>query len=1672
MTSDYGFTLDLGQPVRIEGLPDLRRYVVTPVAPSTYPVTLLNVSPVLVSRGTGTSAVVFDAHTVRILVAALPPGVVVGDYLFLNGQRNAEGFLRIQSLVVVDTVMNITVDRTLMPIGTNNGYIPWVWTEAPQVLRLTTTEGRDGALYQVTVEGLQSTGGTAVWVQQTLAMVSERPRVTSVECLEEGQVLVTFSEEMRPDAALTDPAEYQLEKMGALRGRFGTDAFGLSPFGSGYERVLPPPPPVRVRRVSPVSSTQVVLETQGLERASYRVTVNAQGTPKDLAGNPIDPAFNSTIFAVSPPVTQRSIFVDHGPIARPPLTLQAGVGVTFLSQDTLLLTGGGFDTSVLGLQVTLGGTSQNDGTYQILSVLTPTRLRVRASFTIPDAGQLLATWAVFDSRDGEIADDPAHVTVTVNGIPVRPEAVVGLLGQIVLPVAPGPADDVKVSYSWVRNPTVDLRRLNSREFKLNGWNQDTGRLHDASGHKYRYNNVLSTPSAITSPTPFQQGTNATFSLLTRIQLNDGKVLPGYTGLNIAILSGVNAGVYDIVGVPDSTHVDVGAAFDTAAPAAPWTIGDTADLQARLPQPLLRDLKYRAFERAYTASLNDPTTFRLNSPKNRIAFPLLSRTVSSSFIHYEPYGLPESDPTSPWNRVGLGTVGVVATELSVSAVPAAPGNFVYWNRDVDQTFPHVFAATWRVVVSATPVPQGVFTGVAFGYANDKKAVVVGYLLDGGVAKIGFLKRGSGNNPALLVAWSGGLDTFGSPTGNPATLDWTIPHSFRTYQDPAGVIRLYLDGGIIESLRITQDELPYLEELDTPFSTLQGVYFGHLSRTATSTSVWDYVRYTVLPTNPLQTAPSMFVSYEGNVLPEVASSPWTPIGYHGTETILSSAFLLLDSTSAVVSPTPYMGGDFRGYVRMEPLLATDAEVVLDLEFAARSWTHGITPNALTAIIDDGSRFVQLSFLADRVSPKISYGGNQLPPAPWFEVTAGAPTSQMLGRTLRVSNPTSLDALLFIQDDNAPVASVSRVIGPSDYILEARMRPLSYVADLVTGFSGVVAQAYDSTKTVGFYLSDVAGVRSVVLFGINGFGAVVVVATVPFEWWDGLSHTYRVVCAAGSDAVTLWVDGTLLHIEAYGAFTSPGVTPTGHVSFGSSIPGSQASVLVDWDYCNVWRVGTSAKRYVGMWRGHDPDNFSGYHLPTKVSSSQAFVAGNAMSDLTVDFVVAGVAVGDLLVVDEGPNKGTYTIASVAPTVLTLIGVGPIVWVAQPTTIAYRILRETDWTQTHRYRIVKDPAGSFVSVLLDAVSAPLLAVPYDVTTLPASAQGLARVVSGSVPSILWGAMDPTNLSQTSWDYVRYGITRSPTELRIAPHHEVTNQVNVVASPEHLTTDIRHAHTGYSSCSTGIPPHTSPDFLRDENLIAFTLLNEGTPLVPSTQTWEVRQPQPVRVFVAGLGSLANVLNSNGFRLNEPGVMTKLLVPDDVLYRQLTVVERTTGGAGLLTPFSDEEGPQSFGPLFYTREVCLDYDGSVLPELDTTAGTPWAYEEAGPSIGHIQRSVFGGILTYGTDGVGGTSIYRNPTPLTTQVGLGVRVGFRLKVLSDGSGGVGDSQIRFGFSAYGLTMALAFVSVPPGVRYVLCYDLTSNIVVGGRPFDYLDGAYHTYVIERAPGSQTLRILLDP
>jgi hypothetical protein len=1025
---------------------------------------------------------------------------------------------------------------------------------------------------------------------------------------------------------------------------------------------------------------------------------------------------------------------------------------------------------------------------------------------------------------------------------------------------------------------------------------------------------------------------------------------------------------------------------------------------------------------------------------------------------------------------LGAPVVAAGSLVVvdnSAQTFPTGSPLFWTRAIDLSFDHVFSAAWRFSLDAVTASEGVWTGIVAGYANEHVAYVIGYLDDGGVRKIGLLKRGARDSVAVADAWTGGLDSNGVATGAPVPLDWSVQRSYRLFTDREGVVRLYVDGSIVGTLRMTADEAPFLEELNAPFDEIQGVFFGSLSRPAMSTSTWDFYRYLSQPINAFQTSPSSFVSYEGDVLPEADASPWTPIGFHGTARI-SLGVLILDSTSATDVATSasagLIGGDFHGYVKIEPLLAASSQVVVDVGLQMLTQTHGVDPDGLMVAVDDGTRLMQLCFFPSESCPRLSYGGRSLPdefaPFVWStgnEARRGASLGNqsvaMRGRLLRITDTSTTDGRVYFIEDDVPSESAFRVIDSTfDYFFETRLEVISYDADS-SGFAGAFAQVFDGVRAIGIMLVEIAGVRYVA-FHSDGV-ELGVSARFPFNWNDGAPHTYRVRKSTAGNLVTVFADGAFLISFAYNGFGAP-APDTGMLSFGSSTPASdEARSVVDWSYCNAWRVETSPRRYMGLWKGTDRDSLTGYHLPLKTSGT-ATVVGNALEDPLADFVAANIQSGDSIVVDDGLNKGVCEVATcVNLQKLTLTSS----WPAQPSIVAYRIVQETDWSVPHKYRLARDSTGS-VSVFLDESVLPLIRVDYDSISLPVSGAGVVQTLSHGLPAIAFGSFNPEHLEQSQWDFVRYGLTRNATDLNAVPPHQVLNQWNVMESPERLTAAV--PLTNFRSSSTGTTSQADPDFLSRGDVPAFTRLNQGTPAVPSTQTFETRRPFVTQTPVGSMSDPGGVLSDPGtFSVNDGETRYAFTVPEDVLYTSLQLVETATGEEGLLAPMGDSPNP-SYGGVNYQNEVCLNYEADALPE-NADSPTPWILNSDDP--GQVSMGVSSGVLTYGTGDSGTKTAYLNNTPLPDAPSHVTTAAFRIRLAQDATLGIGDSQVRFGLSAPGMTLGIGFVTHPSGERFVEVFDLNNGAVMGRATVDYLDGDYHDYRIVRDPGGGVVEVYID-
>lgn len=187
---------------------------------------------------------------------------------------------------------------------------------------------------------------------------------------------------------------------------------------------------------------------------------------------------------------------------------------------------------------------------------------------------------------------------------------------------------------------------------------------------------------------------------------------------------------------------------------------------RRQRPILLGHRYVGFEKAYTAALNSPTTLLLNQNPHRIARDVLQASPSNVSVSYDGDVLP-ADALAPWSLRGsdAGYVGSGDDDgvyVLVDPVAGTAASTALYVREEDLSFPATLSMAARLQVREWEL-DGVFTGLAFGFHDDKFLYTVGFLEVNGVKHVGLLRDAT--RPYLLQSWTVGPAieiTITSPT----------------------------------------------------------------------------------------------------------------------------------------------------------------------------------------------------------------------------------------------------------------------------------------------------------------------------------------------------------------------------------------------------------------------------------------------------------------------------------------------------------------------------------------------------------------------------------------------------------------------------------------------------------------------------------------------------------------------------------------------------------------------------------------------------------------------------------------------------------------------------------------------------------------------------------------------
>ena len=130
-------------------------------------------------------------------------------------------------------------------------------------------------------------------------------------------------------------------------------------------------------------------------------------------------------------------------------------------------------------------------------------------------------------------------------------------------------------------------------------------------------------------------------------------------------------------------------------------------------------RFIGFEKGYTAALNSPTTMLLNQVSGRVSVPYAVADVSPQSFRFEG----STEPLSPWEQVGP-VLGYLNNGYYTLADTSA-AQVAYWKRDfpLPTATTVSMAARFQVIDSSS---DGVFTGVGFGFHNNRRLFFTGAL----------------------------------------------------------------------------------------------------------------------------------------------------------------------------------------------------------------------------------------------------------------------------------------------------------------------------------------------------------------------------------------------------------------------------------------------------------------------------------------------------------------------------------------------------------------------------------------------------------------------------------------------------------------------------------------------------------------------------------------------------------------------------------------------------------------------------------------------------------------------------------------------------------------------------------------------------------------------------------
>lgn len=928
------------------------------------------------------------------------------------------------------------------------------------------------------------------------------------------------------------------------------------------------------------------------------------------------------------------------------------------------------------------------------------------------------------------------VTLRVNGVDIEVASVNPYAGKIYpkypIPLMPEGSIQVEVDYKWMATPIMELSGLNTEGLVLNKYDRATGH-HDPAGHGEQNQTLLFPKGApdlqrfplavvlgpIQRPQPllighrymgFERAYSALLNSPTTLRLNqspnrsqteafersvtgEAVLYEGVTSPLVATpswtLLGADAGG-SVVG--QGTYRVTDALTGYYDPAAPQVTVYSRGIDLSFPSVVSINTRFMVED--YTLDgVFSGVAFGFHD-NNRMY--VVGALVVNGLEHVGILlNASRPDLVGSW-KIGPKTVGTITSRNALSV----PSDEIPYDLVVGDRFQVLDGPQARIYTVTAINPQ----------CDGKTALTV-----------------TGAFPADFGIWGNNYPTLYFET------PWSAsPSSYKLTVNPVSRIAVLMVSGEntaqVTTLDGTESLSPPSEFLFLDVDEEGQVFWGSLSAPATNKTVWSFVQYGIVPDRTLFRGHAVVVTTEMNVLPDDESSnEWARDGNFGFAESNGSEVLLKSDVNSDSLKFTF------GYERIEPFFVPDAYLDFYTKFKVDSGILGAGDAEI--ILNDSSREVRLATIQyvegwggaeyRRLvrQPSLSMAGFRLPTDQGWALVGGATGSAAPGEDDLVITQGAGQEILYTSH-----LDVSGVPVSGDRIIEARFAVESFTgrADGTTGiyFGGDFAVNFGLDRAVLVRLK--AGATPAIQM-VAGNGTVV--QEYPFDWADGEFHTYRVVTSQG--AVSLYADDTI-QIPTLGASSFPGGTATEQAIFGATrlldgVVEVGLASSVRWRSVSYSQIPIQAtKRTLGVWRGGDKNHIDSWELPrTDVSSA--------------------------------PNSAQF---------------GPVIqqmdW---RQAMQLRILRTPGWgVSVFRPDMALPPyyTGQHTNEV-DIPSAAWINVEYPELPRASSPFGF----------VAFGAQDARSITQQRWDYVRYRLYRVPTEDYIAPQGMVLNQYNVITSGE-----------------------------------------------------------------------------------------------------------------------------------------------------------------------------------------------------------------------------------------------------------------------------------------------------